>query len=86
VVNGISGTHSYDEFIRPATIRNEVRLYVRSEGEILPVGMCPLYRQNEGAPKDKGSGKHLLGIVDTTESSELIEGSSISTKRVWITT
>lgn len=35
--------------------------------------MCPLYRQNEGAYKDKGGGGHILGIVDTTESSELIE-------------
>jgi len=84
-VNSISETHSYDEFVRPATIRNEVRLYVRSEGEILPVGMGPLYRQNEGASKDKGGGKHVLGIVDTTESSELIEDSSISPNRAWIT-
>ena len=85
-MNGASETHSYDEFIRPATIKNEVRLYVRSEGEILPVSMCPLYRQNEDTSKDKGDCEHLLGIVDTTESSELIEDSSISPKRAWITT
>jgi len=85
-VDGTSETHSYDEFIRPATIKNEMRLYVRSEGEILPVAMCPLYRQNEGAPKDKGGGENVLGIVDTTDNSELIEDSSISPKWAWITT
>lgn len=84
-MNGISGTHSYDEFVRPTTIRNEVRLYVRSEGEVLPIGMRPLYRQNEGAPEDRQD-EHSLGIVDTTESSELIEDSFISPKRAWITT
>ena len=43
VVNGSYETHSYDEFVRPTTIKNEVGLYVRSEGEILPAGICPLY-------------------------------------------
>ena len=86
VVNGSSETHSYDEFVRFAAIKNEVWLYVRSEGKILPTSVCPLYCQNKGALKDKGWDEHVLGMVDTTESSELIEDSSISPKRAWLAT
>jgi len=85
-VNGSSETHSYDEFVRLTTIENEVWLYVRSEGEIFPVGMCPLYRQNKGTSDGEGWGWHVLGIVDTTESSELIEDSSVSPRRAWLAT
>ena len=48
MVNGGSQTHSYDEFICPVAIRYEVWPYVWSEGEILPVGMCPFYPQDKG--------------------------------------
>ena len=48
MTNDSSETYSYDKFVRPVTIRNEVGFYVRSEGEILPVGMCPLCRQGKG--------------------------------------
>lgn len=53
VTDGDSETHSYNEFVRPVSIGNEVWLYVLSEGEILPVGMRPLYRQDKDACKEK---------------------------------
>lgn len=48
VADDSSETNSYDKFVRPTAIRNEMRFYVWSEGEILPIGVCPFYRQDKG--------------------------------------
>jgi len=72
-MNDDSGTHSYDEFVRPASIGNEVRLYVMSESEIFPVGIRPLCHQDKGARREERWREHILGIADTTESSELMK-------------
>lgn len=55
-MNDSSETHSYDKFVHLAAIRNEVGLYVRGEGEILPVGVCPLCCHDEGGRKESNRG------------------------------
>ena len=75
--NDGSETDGDDEFVRPAAVANEVWLYVRSEGEILPIGMCPLYCQDKGEFREKEGG-HELGMAETTDSSELMEGPLVS--------
>jgi len=71
VTDDDSETHRYDKFIGPVAIRNEVGFYVRSEGEILPVGMCPFCCQGKGGAGGAMRRLGVLGIADTTESSEL---------------
>ena len=80
MADGSSETYGCDEFVCPAAIRNEVRFHVRSNGEILPVSICPLCCRDEDTFKNKGWGECVPGIADTTESSELTEGSSVSSR------
>jgi len=86
VTNDNSETHRYDKFIGPVAIRNEVGFYVRSEGEILPVGMCPLCCQGKGGAGGAMRRLGVLGIADTTESSELTEGPFINPIRALLAT
>ena len=78
-------TYRYDKFVGPVTIRNEVGFYVWSEGEILPVGMCPLCYQDKSGAGGTMRRHGVLGIADTTESSELTEGPSVSPIRALLT-